>query len=790
MTPRVLIADDSLTVRMDLEETFQGAGFETTVCSKLAAVREALAGGKHDLLVLDLLFPDGNGIDFLEELRRSPQNAAVPVIFLSTRAAVADRIRGLQAGAHDYAGKPYDRAYLVSRARELLASGEQGGSPPKGFSVLVIEDSATCRQELRETLEAEGYGVIEAPTGEDGLRQAALARPSAVLVDGLLPDIEGATVIQRLRLDPALRATPCLLLTASLDREQELRALAAGADGCLRKDQGTGLLLARLAGVLRREESPRSEEKSASLFGPKKILAVDDSETYLQALASELRADGYDIVTAHSGREAMDLLAVEAVDCILLDVIMPGLSGQETCQRIKLSPAWREIPVLLLTAKEDRETMLEGINAGADDYISKSSDFDIVRARVRAQLRRKHFEAENRRIHDELHRKELEASQERAARILAEHRGELLDALELKTRALQESEERLARIVETIAEAIFIVERSGRVTFANAAAEKLFQLKREAITARTHDDPAWKQTAPGGIPFAPEDLPFNQVMRTREPVNGIEVEVERAGGSRLVVSINAAPLTDPAGEVVGMVASLVDITHRKEVERMKDEFVSTVSHELRTPLSCLRGFTELMLTRDFPQEKQREFLGIIKEESVRLANLINDFLDIQRMESGRQRYELKAVDVAALLKDAQSLFREAAGGNRIRLEVPAGVPPVWADADRIHQVLSNLISNALKFSPRGGEVTVGARGEGKEVEIRVEDQGIGMSPQTVPHLFTKFFRVDSKETRGIKGTGLGLALVKEIVTAHRGRLWVKSEPGKGSTFYFSLPAAE
>src|SRR6185503_2594135 len=159
--------------------------------------------------------------------------------------------RGLQAGAHDYAGKPYDRAYLVSRARELVAAEE--GPRPEGFLVLVIEDSATYRNEIREALQAEGYRVIDAPTGEDGLRQAALARPSAVLVDGLLPDIEGATVIQRLRLDPALRATPCLLLTASLGREQELKALAAGADGCLRKDQGTGVLLARLAGVLRRE---------------------------------------------------------------------------------------------------------------------------------------------------------------------------------------------------------------------------------------------------------------------------------------------------------------------------------------------------------------------------------------------------------------------------------------------------------------------------------------------------------------------------------------------------------
>jgi PAS domain S-box-containing protein len=788
--PRVLIADDSLTIRMDLEDAFQCGGFDVTLCASAAAVREALAQGTFDIILLDVSFPDCNGIDLLAELRSSPATAALPIIFLSEQAAVADRVRGLQAGAHEYAGKPYDRGYLVARAKELVAAVKPASRRHSDIrSILVIEDSPTFRAEIKETLESAGYVIIECQSGEDGLHLAAQHRPDAVLVDGMLPDIDGATVIQRLRLDPALRTTPCMLLTASLSRDQELKALAAGADTYIRKDQGMGVLLARLAAMLRSEKIIPLDESQGSLFGPKKVLAVDDSVTYLQELARALRDDGYDVILARSGEEALDLLATQPVDCVLLDLIMPGLSGQDTCRRLKASPAWRDIPVLMLTAREDREAMLEGINAGADDYISKSSDLEVVRARLRAQLRRKHFEAENRRIRDELHRMELATEQERAARRLAEHRAELLEALELKTRELQKSQEQLARIVETIADAIFIVDRTGRITFANAAAESLLGLPREVITSRAHDDPAWKIRGAGDQPLAAEELPFARVLATAAPVYGIELGMERGDGTPITVSINAAPLREAFGMVAGMVASLNDVTRRKELERMKDDFVAIVSHELRTPLSSLRGFAELMLTREFSREKQREFLTIIHKESIRLTALLNDFLDLQRLESGQEQGEIELVELPSLLREIRALFGQAWSSHALHVEVEGKPPPVRAHPDRIRQVLSNLVSNALKFSPRGGKVELGVKGEGPEVVVWVSDEGIGMTPEVLANLFKKFFRADSAETRGIGGTGLGLALVKEVVEAHGGRIWVESKPGDGSTFFFSLPAA-
>jgi two-component system, NtrC family, sensor kinase len=176
---------------------------------------------------------------------------------------------------------------------------------------------------------------------------------------------------------------------------------------------------------------------TASLFGPKRILAVDDSVTYLQELAALLRGEGYDVVMARSGEEAIELLSVQAVDCILLDMLMPGLGGKETCRRIKASPGVRDIPLILLTSLDDRASMLEGLSSGADDYISKASEFEVLNVRVRAQMRRKQFEDEHRRIRDELMKSELMAIEERTARQYAEARMTLVSELERKNKELE-----------------------------------------------------------------------------------------------------------------------------------------------------------------------------------------------------------------------------------------------------------------------------------------------------------------------------------------------------------------
>jgi DNA-binding response OmpR family regulator len=435
MIAPVLVVDDSLTIRMDLAETLAAADFDTVLCATIAEARAAVAVGHFALIILDVLLPDGDGVDFLRELRERPESASTPVMLLSSEAEVRDRIRGLRTGADEYVGKPYEARFIVARARELLRRADPAPQP-SAATILVIDDSATFRLRLKGALEEAGFVVLLAESGEEGLRVAADLRPTAIVVDGVLPGIDGATVIRRLRLDAALRRTPCLLLTGTEGGAAEVRALDSGADAFVRKEQDTGIMLARLRALLR--AAPAEDiGKPASILAPRKILAVDDSETYLQAMAARLGQEGFEVVLARSGEEAIDLLAVQPVDCILLDLAMPGIGGQETCRRIKATQSLRDIPIVMVTALDDREAMIAGLVGGADDFIAKSADFAVLRARLAAQIRRKQFEDENRLYRERLLQKELETSEARAAQKLAETRAALSGALEAKNRELE-----------------------------------------------------------------------------------------------------------------------------------------------------------------------------------------------------------------------------------------------------------------------------------------------------------------------------------------------------------------
>ena len=435
-TSGILIVDDSLTVRMDLRDTFASAGLRTETCETLAAARAVLNQQSFSLIVLDVLLPDGDGIDLLREIKSMPR--AIPVMLLSTEAEVHDRVRGLKTGADDYVGKPYDGGYVLARARQLIGT-LQHAPRPLWPTILLIDDSLTFREEFQGVLKTAGYSVTTAASAEEGLNTAFVLRPDVIIVDGVLPGAtDGPEVIRRLKQDVTLRNTPCLLLTGPLDSTEERRVLDGGADACLNKEMDVNVILARIAAMLRAERyAPVVDSPSSSLLGAKKILAVDDSITFLNEISSELRQEGYDVVQAHSGKEALELLEVQPVDCILLDVRMPELSGNETCQMIRNRPNLRNIPLLMLTAIEGPEAVIEGINSGADDYISKSSDFTVLNARVRAQLRRKQFEDEYRGIREELLQSELKAAHARAAQEIAEARAAMVDELEKANRELE-----------------------------------------------------------------------------------------------------------------------------------------------------------------------------------------------------------------------------------------------------------------------------------------------------------------------------------------------------------------
>ncbi|MFC7531062.1 response regulator [Actinoplanes sp. GCM10030250] len=432
MTPTVLIVDDSLTVRMDLHEAFSDGGFATILCATGAEARTAFAGSVFDAAVLDVLLPDADGLELLTELRRTPGHGEVITLLLSSESEVSDRLAGLRIGADEYVGKPYDTGYVVSRTRQLLK--EPSDSPSDRSTVLVIDDSLTFREKLRDLLEPEGYAVLTAASGEEGLRTAADKRPSAVIVDGVMPGIDGATVIRRVRLDPALRDTPCILMTAADDYATEMQMLEAGADAFVRKQQDLAVVLAKLAAVLRQSAEHLPIEVTGSLHGPGKVLTVSPSRDELEMWAEALLPDGYDLVRASGIDDALELLSAQPVDCIVLGTDGDLDRARESCRRFREVPQVGDLPVVMTG---DEERMLDCMAAGADDYVRQADVPEGLKVHVRAQIRRKQSHDEARRIREELMRRELDATEERAARRLAETRAALVEELEWRNRELE-----------------------------------------------------------------------------------------------------------------------------------------------------------------------------------------------------------------------------------------------------------------------------------------------------------------------------------------------------------------
>ncbi|MFS0556873.1 ATP-binding protein [Brevibacillus sp. 179-C9.3 HS] len=233
-----------------------------------------------------------------------------------------------------------------------------------------------------------------------------------------------------------------------------------------------------------------------------------------------------------------------------------------------------------------------------------------------------------------------------------------------------------------------------------------------------------------------------------------------------------------------------DFTKEYEIDQMKSEFVSTVSHELRTPLASVLGFAELLLTKELKPERQQRYIATIYQEATRLTALINDFLDLQRMESGRQTYEVENVAIDQVVQDVFGLYRVQSPLHRFELDLQTEQTVVYGDRAKLRQVFVNLISNAVKYSPQGGPIRVICRQEENRLLVAVQDEGLGIPSEALPYLFTKFYRVDNSDRREIGGTGLGLAIVREIVHMHHGEIAVTSESGKGSTFTVALPLAE
>lgn len=264
-------------------------------------------------------------------------------------------------------------------------------------------------------------------------------------------------------------------------------------------------------------------------------------------------------------------------------------------------------------------------------------------------------------------------------------------------------------------------------------------------------------------------------------------------GVDLSMPISHAPLEDAQGECSGYL-TIVYVIQAQSVQQAQTEFVSTVSHELRTPLTSIKGFADTILRAGerLDAGQQRRYIGIIKDQADRLTRLVEDLLAVSRLESKRMQLTIRAIDLQEAIQRVQRNLADKAGRHRMIINIPPGLPPVWADADRLEQILTNLIDNAIKYSPAQTTVVIAARdlleSNQEMVEFSVTDEGVGIPPEHIGQIFTKFSRLDNPLVRQTEGTGLGLYITRSLVLALGGQIKVTSSPGN-TTFIVQLPAA-
>ncbi len=471
-----------------------------------------------------------------------------------------------------------------------------------------------------------------------------------------------------------------------------------------------------------------------------RILLVDDDTALLDALpeALRLRMNGIQIDTSETAVDALERIKQTDYDAIVSDVKMPGMDGLALLHEIReLRPS---TPTLMITGHGERELAVQALRGGAYDFVQKPIDRDYFIASLERAIQR---------------------------RVLDRQVEEQRLALE-----------RHARVLEHVDDGVFLVDDEGVIRHWNPAAEAITGIgSPEALGRRVEETlPGWEAVAPL-IPVASVPRPGSVEAKV------VPLEFD---GRELWLSISGVTFSD------GVVYAFRSLTEERALEELKGEFIATVSHELRTPLAAIYGSAQTLLREDIELDEsgQKRLLDVIAQESERLSRIADDILFANKLDSGQLVLGEKRIDLLALAREVVDQMRACFASRddiSIDLEVPATIDSLVGDSDKLRQVLINLIDNAVKYSPDGGRIDVAVEARDGGVRISIRDEGIGIAPLEQRRIFGKFYRVDPALTRGVGGTGLGLYICRELVRRMEGRLSVRSEEGKGSTFIVELP---
>jgi PAS domain S-box-containing protein len=485
---------------------------------------------------------------------------------------------------------------------------------------------------------------------------------------------------------------------------------------------------------------------------PIRVLVVDDEKVIRDGCERALSDRGYEIEKAENGDEGIACLEGASFDIVLLDLMMPGIDGFSVLKWIKKNRP--DTLVIVITGFATVAKAVSAMREGAFDFVGKPFTPDYIRLVVQRAAEKRALQAETERLREE-------------------------HVIDLET--IDKEQSRLKTVFACMDEAIIVTNRDGVVVLHNPAAIRMLDIQTDPVIGKHLSVSIRDQNAIAMIEEVVE--------------SGMSIAIEFPSGSisRLYLRARCAPVRTAGGKVVGSVTVFEDITPEKRLDQLKSEFVTMVVHELRAPLASVEQMIYAIdACGQGAADRKDHLLGRISVRIKDQLQLIENLLALSRMETGALTFSLEPIDGNEVLAEVIEVVGPRAESSGITLRFNPSPEEWWIDADRdqIRVVFTNIVDNAIKYTPSEGSVTVSSAIGSSLAEVRVADTGIGIPAENLPNIFDRFFRVKGKATRGITGSGLGLSLVKKVVEAHKGYIDVESEPDRGTTFVVSLPLAE
>ena len=514
------------------------------------------------------------------------------------------------------------------------------------------------------------------------------------------------------------------------------------------------------------------------------VLVVDDNGSVRDLLASRLERRGYVVQTAVDGRDALDILHQTPFDLMLLDIMMPEMNGYQVLEQLQTESALQHIPVIVLSALNDMNSVVKCIELGAEDYLFKPINSALLWARISTSLEKKHL-----RDKEQAHLAELAILQQIDKELNTDLDANKVGDIVLKW-AIRQTEAD-AGLFGTIVADQLIVQAAQNLDTREGQVLAVSEIGADKITN-------------GHIQHDKIDTNFSLL---KQASHRVLVPIGRDGVARgLLVLENQAEF---APEYLNFLTRLSDhaaialnnahlYAKAQAANQAKSDFVALVSHELKTPLSVIMAYGDLIRKADSGalSEKQEVFLKAIQDGASRMHSLVMELDDITRMETGKMRLEPESVAIESTIDAViQSLIPQISEKKQtIKTNISPDLPNVWVDHKRLLQILTNLINNANKYTPEKGHICVSAtitkQDEQPVVQVAVEDDGLGINNMDQSMIFSQFFRSSDDQVKITRGAGLGLNITKQIVELHGGKIWFESEYRQGTTFYFTLPVVE